>query len=253
MGNDTRTTIDSVDTAFEIVDVLHDRDEAGISELAEELGVAKSTVHRHVTTLEARELVDWNGRAIRLSTEFLRLGNGVRYRPEVSEVAEDIVETLSDETAERANFFVEEFGYSVCLHRKIGERGVVAETEIGTRFPMHCTAAGKAMLSIMPEQEVQNVIDRHGLHRQTSNTITTEEALMDELQRIRDEGIAINDEENIENLRAIGVPIQVVDDHPPGAITISGPAHRLSDKRIDEELHEALLGAANELELKLKY
>lgn len=253
MANDNRATIDSVETTFNIIDALHRRDNAKISELAEELDVAKSTIHRHITTLESKDAVVTDGNGVKLATKFLRIGNRIRYRSEVSEVVEDIVERLSNETAERANFFIEEFGYSVCLHRKVGERGVIAETELGKRFLMHCTAAGKAMLSIMPEYKVQEIIDKQGLPRQTSNTITTEESLMEELQEIQEQRIAYNDEENIENLRSIGVPIQVADHHPPSAITISGPAHRLSDKRIDEELREAILGAANELELKLKY
>lgn len=253
MAEHAPTTIDAVETSLAIVNLLHERDSLGISELADELSIAKSTAHRHVTTLEEHEMVCSNGREIRLGTEYLRLGNGVRYREPVSEIVEEIVENLSEETAERANFFVEEFGYSVCLHRKIGERGIVAETEIGKRFLMHSTAAGKAMLSMMPEHETQTVIDQHGLPRQTDNTITSVKALMAELETIREEGIAFNDEENIEDLRSIGVPVKVGDRELPGAITISGPAHRLSDDRINDELSEALLAASNELELKRKY
>lgn len=253
MAEHAPTTIDAVETSLAIVNLLQERDGIGISELAEELSVAKSTVHRHITTLEEHEMVCSTGREIHLATEYLRLGNSVRYREPVAEIAEEILKTLSEETAERANFFVEEFGYSVCLHRKIGERGIVAETEIGKRFPMHSTAAGKAMFSIMSDHEIQKVIEWHGLPQQTENTITSVDALMAELETIREEGIAFNDEENIEDLRSIGVPVKVGDREAPGAMTISGPAHRLSDDRINDELSEVLLAASNELELKRKY
>lgn len=253
MSNHDSETIEAVETTIAIIEALDERDEAGISELAEALDVAKSTIHRHVKTLERQEMVYSQEGKVLLSTEFLRLGNGVRFRSEVSPIAEEVVETLAEETDERANFFIEEFGYIVCLHRKIGERGVVAGTEIGTRFLMHCTAAGKAILSLKSERAVRDVIDRHGLPQRTSNTITSFDALTEEIEAVRKEGIAFNNEESIKNLRSIGVPVELDDSLPVGAFTISGPANRLSDERIDEELSEALLSAANELELRAKY
>ena len=171
---------------------------------------------------------------------------------EAAEVAETVVENLAEDTDERANFFIEENEQSVCIHRKLGNHGVIADTKVGKRFPLHATAAGKAILSQFSESRVRSYVQCHGLPKRTENTITDEEQLIDELQHIRDENVAYNDEEYIKNLRSIGVPI-TNGEEPYCAITISGPTHRLSDDKINNELTDVLLGAANELELKLEY
>lgn len=252
-SNEGATTVRAVGTTLELVEALEAAPGRTITELAAELDVAKSTVHRHVTTLEEYGYVVSDGNEIRLSAGFLRLGNRIRYRNETARRAEPIVETLAAETAERANFFVEESGYSVCLHRKFGEKGVRGDTRIGKRFPMHATAAGKAMLSALSDARVRTIVADRGLPAETENTITTEDALFAELEEIRASSIAINDEEYIPNLRSIGTPVTTEDGELLGAFTVSGPTHRFSEERLDDDLSERLLAAKNELELKVQY
>lgn len=245
-------TVGAGETMLGVIEFLDDRDGARLSDIASELDVATSTAHRHVKTLEQQGYVVTDGGQIKLSTAFLRLGNAVRYRTEIAEVAESVVKGLAETTGERANFFTEENERSVCLHRKLGEQGVIADTKIGKQFPLHATAAGKAILSQFPEPRVRSYVQSHGLPALTDGTITDEATLLDELRTIRAENVAYNDEEYIENLRSVGVPI-TKGSGPVSAITVSGPTHRLSDDRINDELTEVVLGAANELELKIEY
>lgn len=248
----TNGTVAAGEKMLSVVEFLDERDGAELNTIASELDMAKSTAHRHVKTLEENGYLVTRGKEIQLSTAFLRLGRNVRYRTELANIVEPIVEEIADTTEERANFFIEEDGHSVCIHRKLGNRGVVAETELGRQFPMHATAAGKAILSQLPEGRVRMIAREHGLESFTENTITDESALLDELAAIREEGIAYNDEENIENLSSMGVPI-ATEVEPPCALTVSGPSHRVGTETVREELKETLLGAANELELRLEY
>lgn len=251
-GRATNGTVASGQKMLTILEFLDERDGAQLNEIASSLDMAKSTAHRHVKTLEENGYIVNRGKEIRLSTAFLRLGRNVRYRTNIANMAEPVVEEIAVETEERANFFIEEAGYSVCIHRKLGNRGVVAETDLGTRFPMHATAGGKAILSQLSEGRARALVRDHGLEAFTENTITDESALMDELDEIRDQGIAYNDEEYIENLRSIGVPIEN-EVGPHCALTVSGPSHRVGTDTVEAELKETLLGAANELELRLEY
>lgn len=252
-SDDANNTLKTGRIQLQIIQTIHENETVRLTDIADSVGIGMSTVHRHVTTLEEMGFVVKTGDGVKLSTEFLRLGTDIRYGFTGAEVAEEVLGNLAATTDERVNFFIEEFGYSVCIHRKVGDRGVIAETQIGSRFPMHATAAGKAMLAKMSDERVREIIDRRGLERFTSNTITSAEALFDELATIDESGIAYNDEENITNLRSIGVPVTGVDQEVVGAITISGPTHRLSEDRIDDELKAELLGSANEIELRIEY
>ncbi|MFC6964772.1 IclR family transcriptional regulator domain-containing protein [Halocatena marina] len=121
-----------------------------------------STAHRHVKTLEEQDFVVSNGQQIQLSTEFLRFGNGVRYRTDLADVSEPHIEELAIETEERANLFIEELGDSVCIHRKLENCGVIADTEIGKRFPMHATVAGRRSATVTSPSMTRNTSKTSG-------------------------------------------------------------------------------------------
>jgi DNA-binding IclR family transcriptional regulator len=248
----SRERVQSVETLLRIIEALEESDGGTITELADELGVAKSTIFRHITTLEERRYVVSDGKTVKLGTAFLRLGNSVRYQRSLYRKVEPVVESLATDTEERANFFIEEFGQSVCIHRKYGAKGVKGDTRIGKRFPMHATAAGKAMLSQLSQSRVEKIIETHGLENRTENTITTMDELTAELETIRDQSVAINDEEYILNLRSIGTPICTKSGDIIGAFTVSGPTNRFSDERL-EELTTKVLEAKNEAELEIQY
>jgi len=246
-------TVKSGKTLLSVVEELYAIDDPRLIDVARSLDLSKSTVHRHIATLEEEEYVVVDDGIVHLSTKFLRLGNFVRYRNDVYRKAEPIVEDLASQTQERANFYIEEHGRAVCLHRQVGDHGVLAKTEIGRSFPMHATAAGKAILSGLPRDRVWEIIDRHGLPAATEKTVTDPESLFDELEQIRAEGLSYNDEEHVEKLRAIGVPVHDEHDEVAGALTVSGPSKRLVGDLYETELPTVILGAANELEIKIEY
>lgn len=244
-------TVKSSERTFDVLEILRERNGARVTEVADELDLAKSTVHRYLATLRKREYVVKEGDEYAVGLRFLELGQTARYRKPIYELAEPVVEDLAAETEERAVFLIEEHGQAVYVHRATGEHAVRASPGPGERVPIHATAAGKAILAYLPERRVREILDRRGLPARTQNTITSRNELREELERVREHGYAINQEENVRGVRAVGVPIRP-NDRVVGALSISGPIQRMQEKegRDQQNLLNLLLGSANELEIK---
>jgi DNA-binding IclR family transcriptional regulator len=185
--------------------------------------------------------------------QFLDIGDYVRNRREVFRLAEDKVKQLAQKTDERGEFLVEEYGEVVFVHREIGDNAVQADSHIGKRLPIHATSAGKAIMAFLPDERVSEIIEQRGLESYTENTITDEEILRDELEQIREDHVAFAQQEYIQRMNTVSVPVIDVNDQVCGALGISGPAHRIKGEWFQEELPDLLLGFANELEIKMSY
>lgn len=246
-------TVLADETLLDIVEHLHDDAGATVTEIANELGYAKSTVHNHLSTLYGRGYVLKDGTAYHLGLRFLAVGERTRNRYPASQLAKEKVDDLARETGERAQFIVEEHGDGVYLHRALGERAVRTDPGIGNRIPLHATAAGKAILANVSEERLFDIAERTAFEAITERTITDESALRDELEEIRERGYAFNDQENLDGLRAVGVPITGPNDEVIGALSVSGPNHRFKGESFERELPNLLLGTANELELNIAY
>jgi DNA-binding IclR family transcriptional regulator len=109
------------------------------------------------------------------------------------------------------------------------------------------------MLANMPADRAEAILDAKGLERFTEETVTDRERLTDELETIRDEGVAFNYGEYIEGMHTVSVPVFDDNDRIAGALGVSGPAHRLKGDRLHEEIPDLLLGTANELEINISY
>lgn len=249
-----RRTLSTTETSLEIVEKLKDLGGARVTELAEEMDLPPSTVHSHLATLESAEYIVKEGDVYRLGLEFLELGEFVRRQGDHYSMAEAKVEQLAEETGGRAHFIVEEHGKGVYVYTQSGEHAVETFSREGRRFFLHQSAAGKAIMAHLPDAELESIVDQHGLPRRTSNTITNRADLEDELEAIRDRnGIAFNLEEQIRGIRAVGAPVRTSNGKLVGAMSLSGPTHRLKGDRLHEEIPEAVLGTVNELELEIEY
>jgi len=134
-----------------------------------------------------------------------------------------------------------------------GHKAVETGDWIGKPVFLHATAGGKCILAHSDESEVESVLEQIGLPRRTAKTITEAEALYEELAKVRENGYAINQEEHIDGLNAVAVPISGGNQRILGALVVSGPTNRVNGTRLKHELPDLLLGASNELELNLTY
>lgn len=242
----------TLETAIQIIDVIQANEGMTIGELTDELGMAQSTVHGYVKTLERSQyLVRENG-TFYLGMAFLEKGGYVRLRKPAYHTVIPVVETLAQETNERAQFIVESDGIGTYIHTATGNNAVQVDARIGKSTQLHASSAGKAILSRLPDDRVDEIVARHGLPSFTENTITDRTQLQAELEEIRERGYSVNNEESISGLRAVGTAV-TAEDELIGGISVSGPAHRLKDGRLHNEILDMILGAANELQLRLEY
>ena len=251
-NSDSGRSVKSNETLFAIIESLKKSDGAGVTELADRLDLAKSTVHKHLVSLERhRYVVNENGR-YRLGLGFFHTGVYVRNQYEVYHAAKSRINALAEEVDEAAWLIVPENGLGMFVYGVPRNESFSFDSAIGTWVYLHANSAGKAILAHLPEEEVQRVIDRHGLPAQTENTITDRDELFAELERTRERGYAMNFQEDLRGLHAIATPV-IRDGRPVAAVTIAGAANRLTEERIEEELYESLLEAVDDIELRLVY
>nr|WP_222847851.1 IclR family transcriptional regulator [Haloferax sp. KTX1] len=246
-------TIGALGTSLEILEALKARESAGVTELATELGLPKSTVYSHLRTLREHEYVVQRGGKYCIGLKFLSLGEHTRDRMPLYEVAKPEVNGLAEQTGELANLLVEEHGEGVYLFRSKGERAVSLDTHAGMRVKLHCTSLGKAILAYLSEKRVDEIIERWGLPAQTATTITSREALEEELAAVRERGYAYDKGERLSGLRCIAAPIKNPDGHAIGAVSVSGPTSRMKGERFESVVPEQVMSAANVIELNLTY
>jgi len=248
----SKSTVSTIDTTLSIVHALQEKGSASIDELAAELDLAPSTVHRHLFTLRNQGYVAKDD-GYRLGMRCLTLGGHVQTSNSVFTLAKQKVDQVAMETGERVQFIVEEHGHRYYLYTQMGEHAVQTDASPGKRGSLHSSAAGKAILAALPDERVEEIVDRHGLPASTEQTTTDREELFAELEEVRETGIAFNEEESIGGLRAVGAAVYGPDGRPVGALSISGPAHRFKGATFREELPDLILASANELELKLEF
>lgn len=249
----TTNVVRTSETTLDMIDAIIERDGARVDDLAQQFDLASSTVHRHLETLRQRGYLFKHDGAYQVSLRFLTIGGIARNKWLKGRMVESYVEQLADQTGERAQFVVEENGQRVFLFRRVGENAVRGNANIGKRGTLHSSSAGKAILAEFSDERVREIINQHGLPKSTENTITDPDALFEELATIRDQGYSVNREESANGFHAVGVSVTDSDYNVLGALSVSGPAHRLNEERINDELIDIVRGTTHELELKIEY
>ncbi len=253
MADHTDTPVKSIGRMATLLETLQQFDGAGVTELANELEVTKSTVYNHLTSLEQHGYVVHEGDDYYVGLGFLDHGEYARQRQIGYQLIRQKTREVAEETGELCQYMVEEHGLGVFLIRESGRQAVETRTRIGNRVHLNHVTAGKAFLAYAPDARVAEIVDKHGLPGKTENTITSTEALEIELQAIRDRGYAVDKDEHLKGLYAIGVPIQYESGQPLGAMSVAGPANRINDEQRAEEIAQLLLEKANELQLTIKH
>ncbi|WP_049986452.1 IclR family transcriptional regulator [Halobellus rufus] len=251
MGNDDGIRVNALETTNDIIEALDEFNGARVTELAEYLDRPQSVVHNHLTTLKQLEYIVQEGNEYRLSLRFLKFGERVRHRSTLYNFAKSEVQQLAEESGELITLLVEEHGRGIYLDIGQGSQDIEYPAITGARTYLHCSATGKSILAHLSDEEVDTIIDKHGLPAQSSNTITDRNELDEELETIRERGLAFDMEEFREGMRSVGKPILLQDGTPIGALSIAGPAHRMKADRLEKEMPELLRQSVNVIELNL--
>jgi DNA-binding IclR family transcriptional regulator len=236
--NKTRSSIYRVqvmDRALAILDLLGSkRGDSSLTELCAELHLHKSTLHRLMMVLESHRLVDKNadtGR-YRLGLKLFELGSKAIASLDLREQARPYLKLIQRDTEETVNLAVLDKGEVLYIAKEEPQRNLRMAAHVGHRFPAYCTALGKAMLADLSEAEVDLILQSCEMKARTPNTITSPSILKDELRIIRARGYAIDDEENDEGARCVGVAIRDQNGIPVAAVSVSGPASRVTKSKV---------------------
>ena len=247
--------VQAVERTIELLERLCELNGAGVAELANTLDASDSTIHNHLQTLHQRGYVtkDDNAR-YHVGLPWLRMGGAARNKNKLYHVAKPAVDELAQETEELAILTVEYRNSPIYLYQSWGEKAVSTDSYIGINLPLHCTATGKATLAHLPVDRARQIIEEHPLPKETSNTLTDTDELLNELSQIRENGVAYDDEERIKGMRGVAVPIHIEDKKEIlGTIGVTGPVSRLPEERFREDIPEYIMRLAQMIEVDATY
>jgi DNA-binding IclR family transcriptional regulator len=246
--------IRAVENVIAVIDAIDKLGgEAGVTELAAETGLAKSTVHDHIETLASQGYIVRDSGTPELSYRVLQLGERRRRRTSYIDAAERAVGELAQRTSERAHYAVLEGTHVVFLLTETGETAVQTDVQPGEVVPLHATATGKVLLAHASPGRREELISSIELSMLTENTITDTAVLRDELVAIRDDGLARSEEEYIPNLWSASAPVLNAEGELAGALSVSAPASRFDREAVATDLTTALSEAVEEFELSITY
>jgi DNA-binding IclR family transcriptional regulator len=224
--------LSSVATAIALLKAFsEDEVEIGVSSLAKRLGVAKSTVHRLAVTLVSEGMLEQNpeNERYRLGIALFGLGALVRRRMDVSSEARPHLFSLRESTGETVHLAILDRLEIMYIYNLESPQAIRMRSDIGVRKPAFCTAEGLVMLAFQPPALVNEIIAR-GLKARTAKTKTDPDVLWRTLERVRQDGYAIEDEESEVGMRSVAAPIRNASADVVAAIGVAGPVQRLSDE-----------------------
>lgn len=249
----TGTGVQAVDRAISVLEILAREGDGGVSEVAAELGVHKSTAFRLLSALERRGLVEQaheRGR-YRLGFGVVRLAGAVSGGLEITRYGRPVCERLARELGETVNIAVAQARYAVNLDQVLGPAASGAPDWVGLPTPLHATSSGKVLLAHGTARRRAELMARD-MRRFTRHTITTGSQLAEHLDAVQRRGYAVTVEEYELGLNAMAAPVRDPEGTVFAAVSASGPAHRLTETMMHERA-TTLIDGADEISDRLGY
>ena len=229
-----KSGVQSVERIFQLIEHLAAHP-TGVSlqRLAEETGLAKSTVHRLLASLVGLGYVvqDEENGHYRLTLKMFELSSGIVDSMDIMGVAKAHLERLSQRTGEAVHLVIRD-GRDIVYIYKTESGPMRMSSRVGLRSPLYCTGVGKAILATLPADEVAQIWQHTTPQKLTAHTIVEFDALQAQLTEVRTNGYAIDDEENELGVRCVAVAIPGVGGRAESAFSISGLAPYMTPERI---------------------
>ncbi|GAB3543454.1 transcriptional regulator, IclR family [Actinopolyspora lacussalsi subsp. righensis] len=245
--------VQSVDRAVTILELVARNGEVGITEIAGELGVHKSTASRLVSVLETRGLVEQlkdRGKYV-IGFGVVRLAGAATERMDLPRLGAPYCDSLAAELGETVNIAIRDHDVAINISQARGTASVTAHNWVGQRTPLHATSSGKVLFAHAPNEDREDLLGEE-LQRYTARTITDSEELRKEFQAIERDGYATSYEELELGLNAAAVAVYNHNGGVIAALSASGPSYRFSRRRM-RELVDAMTVASKELSAQLGY
>lgn len=252
---DTAYTVKSLVKALKIIEVLADEEPPyTLTQLSRRLRMHVSTVHRLLVNLVRQGFVEEDAISggYQLSYRVLRMGLRVLERMDFRRVALPVLHELNQRTQETVHMSILENGHAISIEKLVSPQPVGLDARIGGLTPLHCSGVGKTLLAFNGDELLGRIVQSPGLARLTANTITGLPQLRKELDRIREQGFAVDQEEAVEGLRCIAGPIFNHKGEIVAAFSVAGPATRMTSGRIPE-ISQLVREASQQISYRLGY
>ncbi len=235
------SNVQSVDRAVSILEMLAHDGESGVTKIADELGVHKSTAFRLIATLEQRGLVeqDLERGKYRLGVGILRLAGATTARLDVVQETRPLARALAAETGETVNIAVRSEGAALYLDQIAGTSSLQSHNWVGQRIPLHATANGKVLLSGLTSEQIAAEVGQR-LRAYTPTTITSIKKLLVDIDAVREAGYAVVADELEMGLTAIAAPLHNAHGDVIASLSVSGPTFRFDEDRVKKAVDQVM-------------
>jgi DNA-binding IclR family transcriptional regulator len=245
--NNLVQTIERVATIFDVL--AQSAQGISLKELSSKVDLPKGTTHRLLSSLtyfgyvrQASESKNYH-----LGFKLVELGNLLLDQLDLRAQARPFLIDLCERTRETVHLVVLDQNEALYIDKVVSNEkpgGLQMVSRVGLRVPAHCSAVGKVLLAHLTEEEINDLIQAKDLSQKTRNTITDPDRLKAHLKIVRDQGYAIDNEENEKGIRCVGAPIYDQQDQAIAAISISGPTARITKQLVQNFLKKEVIKTA---------
>jgi DNA-binding IclR family transcriptional regulator len=247
--------VKSVSRALDIITLVSlKKGGLGVTEIANQIDINKSSVYRILSTLVQYGYVEQDVETgkYKLGYKFLEISSKLLESIDLRAEARMYLQELENETNEVIHLVVYDQGEVVYIEKLDGSETLRMHSKVGKRAPMHCTSVGKAILAHLPSGVVLDILERKGLPMHTDKTITNKDDFLLELNTVRQKGYALDLEENENGITCIAVPIFDHMGNAIAAVSISGPTIRMTNERL-EQLQSRMQNIGRQISSRLGY
>lgn len=221
-------------------------------EIGDKLGYAPSSTFQLIKNLVERDYLLINEKKIySLGPKLIHLGACTSEYLNINQIAKPILKKIVEKVNETIFLAIMSDKEVVYIDRVDSFRSMWTNVRIGSRKPLHCTALGKAFLTFSNYEKSKEIINQINLVPHTKNTITDKDMLIEELNKFRSLGYTVDDEELVEGMLCISVPIYDYKKDVVAALSVSGPKERILQN--EEIIINSLLSASNEISMKIGF
>jgi DNA-binding IclR family transcriptional regulator len=231
--------IKSVNNALELLEQFNvDSDELGVTELSKRLNLHKNKVFRLLATLETKGYIEQNKTTenYRLGVKSLELGRTFIKQLGLVPPVKPFLKEIVRECNEMAYLGTIRQKYVVCLDVEEPNQAVKVTNHVGLRFPIHCTAIGKAQIAYATEEELEKWGILENMGRFTPNTIVNKAEFIKHIKEVARRGYALDNEEYNPGVRCVAVPIRDYTGRVVGGISVPGPSFRMTEEIVKGEI-----------------
>lgn len=232
VAEDKVNYIPMVDRAIDIIELFYEQGNSlGVSEIAARLSLPKANVYRILATMEKRGYIIQDGKTDKyvLGHSFIKIGEFVRGKVRINDIALPFMEKLADETGETA-YLCKLFNNEALVINVVNGEPSSLNSMVTPSIPLYCSALGRCLMVDFSDRQIDQYIKENGLQKRTIRTVDAKDSLLEEIAKINEEGVGIETEEYEYGMMCIAGPIRDRQGKVIASMSVSGPTSRIQHK-----------------------